>query len=113
MDGAQERWGGVGIGVFHIPLICGLNIPHPFLLDQNIPLIFPEDVSYLVDILPNIPYPETLLKAEVHISVTFPATLNLFIINLCLAVFCKFSDDFWAFWERDSRRIGQIEEHMK
>ena len=38
-----------------------------------------------------------------NISITFQATLNLYayFINHCLAVFCKFLGDFWAFWERD------------
>ena len=46
----------------------------------------------------------------INFSVTFQATLNVsaHLINLCLVVLCKFSGDFWAFWERDifSQRIG-------
>ena len=34
--------------------------------------------------------------------------LHAYFINHCLAVFCKFLGDFWAFWETDifSQRIG-------
>ena len=71
--------GGVGIGVFHIPSICGLNIPHPFFLDQNIPLIFPEDILYPVDILPNIPYSETLLKAEAQVNAVLTSLNTAFL----------------------------------
>ena len=51
----------------------------------------------------------SLNTAFLPISVTFQATLNLsaHFINHCLAVWCEFLGDFWAFWKRDifSQRI--------
>ena len=37
----------------------------------------------------------------INILVTFQAMLNLsaHLINLCLAVLCKYLDDVWALWE--------------